>query len=98
MFPALEKGSHSLLHFLTSSSLETSKFRKKTGYKAEVADILMKTVESYNDPLRAMSPPGLIKFAAQPEPERGYLTPGMEAEVAEKHIRSVKSELFLHNT
>lgn len=41
-------------------------------------------VLSYDDPLGAMSPSGLTKVAAQPEPKGGSLTLGLEAEVAEK--------------
>lgn len=63
-----------------------------------VADILMETVQSYDDdPLGATSPPGLAKVAAQSEAEGGYLTPGMKADAAEKHTRGAKSELLLHS-
>lgn len=57
----------------------------------------METVQSYDDPQGATSSPGLTKVAAQSEPEGGYLTPGMEAEVVEKHTRGAKAELLLHN-
>lgn len=88
----------SLLHFLASSSLKRSKFGKKTGCEGGVADIFMETVQSYDDPLKATSLPGLIKVTARPEPEGGHLIPGMEAEVAKKQTRGAKSGLLLHYT
>lgn len=57
----------------------------------------METVRSYDDPLRATSPPRFTKVAARPEPEGGYLMPGLKVDVAEKPTRDAKSELLLYN-
>lgn len=63
-----------LQHFLTSSPFKRSKFWEKAGCESRIADILMEIVQSYDDLLRAMSPPRPTKVAAQQEPKGGYLT------------------------
>ena len=62
--------------------------------EGDAAGILTDTVRSHDDPLGAASPPRLTKVVAYPEPEGGYLAPGMEPEGGREVHTSAKSELL----